>query len=651
MDFFEHQERARRKTGLLVVYFVVAVALIIVAVYLAVVAVLFYGEGGGTLWVPELFVVISAGTLAIVAIGSLVKIVELSGGGAVVARALGGRPVAPNTRDLRERVLLNVVEEMAIASGTPVPPVFLMDGERAINAFAAGTTPQNAVIGVTRGTVDTLSRDELQGVIAHEFSHILNGDMRLNIRLIGLLSGILVIAMIGYVLMRTANWSSGLARSSDDRKGGNPLPVLGFCLYVIGYIGVFFGHLIKSAVSRQREFLADASAVQFTRLPDGIAGALKKIGGLSAGSRLRAPQAEEASHMLFGNGLRNPFLGLLATHPPLEERIRRIDPQFDGRFPKTQAVEYTAADIVDTKSLAARRAAVTGEGAATAPLAASLAFQPEAAVAQIGAPRAQHLDYAAALVESLPAELARSVHDPLGAVAVIYALLLNDHEADVRRRQLEYLAGKADPRANREMLRLASLVTDLEPQAELPLVSMVVPALDALSPAQLAAFHDDVVYLVNADDKVNLFEYAVHLLVAKRLLPRVEKRRTPRVRHDKLAPLAPACSGLLSSLVSYGTRDATQAERAFALGAEKLAADGTRVERLPASQCGLKAIDAALDQLAGAAPAIKKVVIEACAACIGADGTITVEEGELLRVICDSLDCPMPPLLGATDPV
>jgi Zn-dependent protease with chaperone function len=647
MDFFEHQERARRKTTLLVVYFVAAVVLIILSVYLAIAGILFYGEarhGQGRsdiLWYPDVFAAVSLGTIVIISTGSLFKMAQLSSGGEVVARALGGRPIVSNTRDLDERVLLNVVEEMAIAAGTPVPRVFLLDDESAINAFAAGTSPQNAVIGVTRGTIATLSRDELQGVVAHEFSHILNGDMRLNIRLIGILNGILLIATIGYILMRTSS-----SRSSNNKKG-NPLPLVGICLYAIGYIGVFFGHLIKSAVSRQREFLADASAVQFTRLPDGISGALKKIGGFVSGSRLKTPSAEEASHMFFGNGLANPFVQLMATHPPLVERIRRIDPTFNGRFEPTTPAVHTPQDLVDPHTLAARLAGAQGVHAAAVAGVRAFASAPAAAVAQVGAPRPVHLEYAASLIASLPAKLASAVQDPLGAAATVYALLLDNEEPDVRRIQLEYLASKADPGAHQETLRLAPFGGEVNAETKLPLVSMVMPTLASLSPKQLAAFRDDVNALIKADKKVSLFEYAVHRLVQKRLLPRLERKQPAEARFDRLASLASAVSGLLSTLAHSGTRDENQAVHAFELGVEKLQSQSVRVDLLARHQCGLKVVDTALDQLAVATPRIKKRVIEACAACICADHLVTVEEGELLRVISDALDCPMPPLLDS----
>jgi Zn-dependent protease with chaperone function len=664
MDFFEHQERARRKTGLLVVYFVAAIVLIILAVYVAIAGILFYGQSNREhgpppmLWYPDVFAAVGVGTVALISIGSLYKIAELSSGGEVVARTLGGRPVPANTQDLRERVLLNVVEEMAIASGIPVPPVFVLDHELAINAFAAGTTPQNAVISVTRGTIETLKRDELQGVIAHEFSHILNGDMRLNLRLIGILNGILLIAMTGYLLMRSTAYVSASSRSSgDDKKGGNPLPLLGLCLLIIGYIGVFFGKLIKSAVSRQREFLADASAVQFTRYPDGIAGALKKIGGFQYGSRLRTPNAEEASHLFFGNGLAMPFLQLLATHPPLVERIRRIDPTFDGQFPPVSAISYSSEDLVDTSKLAAGHArAVKGAAGRAAALKGSavplattvgMAFEPAAAVAQVGAPQSEHLDYASALLGSLPSEIASHVRDPLGAVATIYALLLDESEPEVRQKQLDYLAKTVDSRANQETLRLAPFAAKVSHAARLPVVSLALPALNGLSPQQLVAFRNDLESLIKADNRVSLFDYAVHRLVLHRLLPRLEQKQSPTVRYNQVNPLLTTCRGLLSTLAYLGSEDESEAARAFHLGVEKLGVGGAGMELLPRNRCGLKVVDAALDQLTAAAPMVKKQVIESCAACIGADGRVTVEEGELLRVISDSLDCPMPPILDS----
>jgi len=336
MDFFAHQDRARRQTSLLIGYYVLAVALIALGVYAAFAAV-FLGAEAKTAgafdwcqaWNPRLFAAVVGGTLLVVLIGTLYKIAQLARGGEAIARMLGGRPVAPDTADAAERRLINVVEEMAIASGIPVPRVFLLDEEKGINAFAAGFEPSNAVIGVTRGCLQTLSRDELQGVIAHEFSHILNGDMRLNLRLVGILNGILVIALVGYGLMRVMS-SSSRSRSRNEKGGGAAVGIflLGLLLMLIGYIGVFFGKLIKSAVSRQREFLADASAVQFTRNPIGIAGALATIAGYKGGTRLATSHAEETSHFFFANGLRGSFLGLLATHPPLDERIRRIDPAF-----------------------------------------------------------------------------------------------------------------------------------------------------------------------------------------------------------------------------------------------------------------------------------------------------------------------------------
>src|ERR1051325_10285133 len=331
MDFFERQDKARKNTKVLVVYFVLAVACIIAAVYLACLLILggaaahHHGRAAEfALWNSDVFFYSSMGTLAVIVFGSLYQISALSGGGSVVAESLGGRPVEPGTTDAQERRLLNVVEEMSIASGVPMPKVYVLDEERGINAFAAGHSTSDAVVAVTRGTLQTLNRDELQGVIGHEFSHILNGDMRLNLRLMGIIFGILCLATIGRILLRT-------------RGRRNPLPLLGLALLAIGGIGVFFGRLIQAAVSRQREFLADASSVQFTRNPAGLSGALQKIGGV--GSQIESDRAADACHMFFGNALGSSFLGMFATHPPLEERIRAIDPTWDGKFKEVRIVD------------------------------------------------------------------------------------------------------------------------------------------------------------------------------------------------------------------------------------------------------------------------------------------------------------------------
>jgi len=355
MDFFQSQDQARNKSRLLVVYFLLAMTAIIVALY-AVISVIFYyaaREAPGavpafTLWDPLRFGGVFLVTVALIGLATLFKINQLRQGGNVVAKSVGGRKVHADTRDFKEQQLLNVVEEMAIASGTPMPEVFILDDETGINAFAAGFSPNDAAVAVTRGTLDTLSRDELQGVIAHEFSHILNGDMRLNIKLAGILFGILILAMSGRVMLHSMRFAAFRGRGSRGGRGGGggiivAIMLTALALLVIGYIGVFFGRLIQAAVSRQREYLADASAVQFTRNPDGITGALRKIGGLAQHSTLGNGKAMNVAHMCFGNiEKRQPLFFSLATHPPLEKRIRAIDPQFDGKFPRVSPAETDA---------------------------------------------------------------------------------------------------------------------------------------------------------------------------------------------------------------------------------------------------------------------------------------------------------------------
>ena len=332
-NFFQQQDAARRKTFQLVVYFVLAILILIALVYGLLLALSYTGHEPVSWWQPELLLIAAPGVALVVGGASAFKVAQLASGGQAVALMMGGKEVPGTTADARQKQLLNVVEEMALAAGVPVPPVYVLD-EPGINAFAAGYAPGDAVVAVSEGCLNYLTRDELQGVVAHEFSHILNGDMRLNIRLIGLIFGIMALSIIGRLLMFT---SGGRSSGRQDSRGG--LMLVGLGVFVLGLVGAFFGRLIMAAVSRQREYLADASAVQFTRNPGGIAAALKKIGGLADGSRINNPQAAEAGHMFFANAFAGGGLaGLLATHPPLVERIRRLDLQFDGQFPEVRPV-------------------------------------------------------------------------------------------------------------------------------------------------------------------------------------------------------------------------------------------------------------------------------------------------------------------------
>lgn len=658
MDFFERQDRARRNSKLLVVYFATGVTMLILSLYLAV-WFIFVGLGSehrrhryqgydygrfaqAGLWKPDLFFGVAVGTLAVVGLGSLFKTMELSRGGSAVATMLGGRLVNPNTTDPDERKLLNVVEEMAIASGVPVPQVYLLPAERGINAFAAGHATSDAAIGVTEGSIRLLSRDELQGVIAHEFSHILNGDMRLNLRLMGIIFGIVCLAVIGRILLQV--------RSSNS-KDKNPLPILGLALILLGWTGVLFGRLIQAAVSRQREFLADASAVQFTRNPEGLAGALKKIGGLSYGSKLEAAHASEASHMFFGNGLGESFLHLMDTHPPLAERIRAIEPGFDGSFPAVSFREPERA--APPVSARAQRPPIPfpfpGAPRAQAGLAglAPPVIAAQAVMPALGTPTTTHLRYAADLRESFPDSLRTTARDSLGACTLIYALLLSDDEA-ARRGQLDELAAATSPAICQETLRVLPEVEPVATRAKLPLVDLALPALRNMSRGQFQQFRDAVQKLVESDGEIDLFEYVIQKVVLRHLEPHFTQARKPVIQFYSLKGLTGECAILLSALAYIGQEEPDKVQIAFQQGAQPLSyAAQVQLGLLPADQCDLAQVDAALNRLAQAVPQIKKNVLTACAQTVAADGVIQETEAELLRAIADTLDCPMPPFVQA----
>jgi Zn-dependent protease with chaperone function len=657
-DFFDRQDHARRQTIRLLVMFVLSVVVIILAIYLVAVVALGGMESyaplhashrflyapeplrppsGPTLWNAQVFLWVTLGTILVIVLGSLYKIGELSSGGESIALLLGGRAINPQTIDLAERRLLNVIEEMALASGVPVPPVYVLDHEAGINAFAAGHQPGDAVVAVSAGCLKYLTREELQGVLGHEFSHILNGDMRLNLRLIGIVYGILVLAVVGYYLLRSA----GSFSSRDRRDNGAALVlILGLAMLVLGYLGVFLGNLIKAAINRQREFLADASAVQFTRYPGGIASALKKIGGLSQASRIRDGHAHEISHMFFADAFAGSFFNLFATHPPLDARIRALEPEFDGRFPAVAplAIEGEAAEAA---SLAGRPAPL--QPAELLPTAAATVMGLDAGkiVQHIGRPQTQHLDHAGRIVAQLPPSLLAAAREPFTAQALICALLLSGDDQSTRARQLQLLETQAKPPLYMQTKLLAAAVQSLSEGAALPLVNLSIPALKKSSPQQYAEFRRVVEALVEADHKVDLFEYSLRTVLFSYLDVHFGLKKPPAVRYRTADALAQPATVVLATLAYVGQSRPEEVERAFRAGAANLLRQAALP---PAEQCTLRAFDAALSQLAQASPKLKRDIIAAVTACVAADGKVTLREGELLRAVCAVLACPVPPI-------
>jgi Zn-dependent protease with chaperone function len=640
-DFFQKQDSARRRTFLLVVYFLLAILCLVALVYgLLVVA---FGPAGedDTLpwWRPELLLFAGVGVGLVVGGSSAFKVAQLASGGQSVALMMGGREVPRTTRDAHERRLLNVVEEMAIAAGVPVPPVYVLE-EPGINAFAAGYAPGDAVVAVSQGCLKYLTRDELQGVVAHEFSHVLNGDMRLNIRLIGLIFGIMALTVVGRILMQT-----GGRRTSGRRDSGAGRLVLGLGLFVLGLVGAFFGRLIQAAVSRQREYLADASAVQFTRNPDGIAGALKKIGGLQEGSRINDPAAGEVAHMFFASALGGGLGGLLATHPPLRDRILRLDPHFDGTFPVVRPIGVEPGEVEGTRpGQAPRRPGLPRvPGLPQLPV-AGLGLTAEAAASRVGNVSPREIRYADGIQEDIPASLRVAAQEPFGARAVIYALLL-DPRPDVRELQQARLQAAAPPQDFAETLRQAGAVQALPDRYRLPLVDLAMPALRQMSFGQYRAFRAQVETLIGADNRLSLFEYVLRCVLHRHLDAQFLRQPAPQQVWKSPHQVAGPMVTVLSLLAWEGNQEPGQVAQAFAAGMEAFLGAKSAHRPLGREEGALARFDAALQELNKAVPGVKRRVVVACASCILADDQVTVREVEVLRAICDRLDCPMPPLL------
>lgn len=650
MNFFQRQTESRRLSRRLVLLFTLSVVAIVMAVDVVVFSVIASSQADvpgivlpGFEWMKANAGVVVMTTLAVVgviALSSIYKTAALSSGGGVVARSLGGIRVSADTTDPLQRRLLNVVEEMSIAAGVPMPEVYLLEQETSINAFAAGHNPANAAIAVTRGTLISLNRSELQGVIAHEFSHILNGDMSLNIRLMGLLFGLLVIALLARTVLRFAP----IGRSSRGRKGGGgaaAIMLAALAVLAIGYVGLFFGRLIQAAVSRSRESLADASAVQFTRDPAGLRGALVKIGALASGSQIKSAEAEEVAHMLFAPGVSRLF----ATHPPLVSRLKAIDPRFNEKeFDEVRArmsaspaaardqdrVEDAAAD-----STAEKLDALIG-GQAAAPL----------ALAQlVGNPDTQHVRLAQRIRQSLPAALVIAGRHPESARALLLALAL-DTEPAARERQKLFVSQQLGGDVSAAMGALLESVDALEPQQRLPILTSAFAALKQLSHDERTELLGCLNAMLQREGALSLQAYVLRKLAQVQLHDDLEPRA--RTGHLSLSAVAGDLQVLFSVLAQHGHGDEVAARRAYEAGMQQLLPRQRPAYSMPAHWSRL--LDLALSRLDRLAPVAKEQLIEALMRTIAHDAQLTVGEAELLRAVCASVHCPLPPLLGTNLP-
>lgn len=641
MNFFSEQDRARKKTFQLILLMSAAV---ISLIFITSIAIVFFLEllpkttnsyeiattDSSSFWKTfenalnsGLLIYAALAIILTVIGGSFYKWFELNGNGTQVALALGGRPILTTTLDPQEKKILNVVEEMAIASGNPVPQVFLLE-DSSINAFAAGMDRRTAVIGVTRGCINLLTREELQGVIAHEFSHIHNGDMRLNLRLVAVLHGILLISLIGYYLIRTPRTS----RNSRDNNSALFQLGLGATLIGLGYTGVFFGNLIKAAVSRQREFLADASAVQFTRNPDGIANALKKIGGHTEHSFLSSPRAAEFSHMYFGQGIQNSFNAWMATHPPLKQRIRKIQPRWDGRMivPEKQV-------HAQTKKTEEKKSPLSHKDG---PLSAAISM----AIHNVGNPSPSDISNAQHFLKTLPEILLDSAHEPLYARTLVCGLLLDQENIQTNQKQWEILQKYLDSASLKHLKNIMPALQRVPRSHYLSVIDLVIPAIKVLSTIQMRDFIHLLHALIHADNNVSLFEWCLNrILICNSTGKSISGNKRLIHMNDEVHSLLIASCQELSDL-----------QFSKALSAAEKHLSGLVLQKEINRRFDIQEFDRVITQLEQLHPMDKPRLLKGLAAAMESDGLVTPMKAELFRAIADCLDCPVSPLsIGLTE--
>lgn len=633
MNFFEHQDQARRQTRRLVILFILAVIAIVAAVDFALLMSFGLGrlESGTPLFSAAgmasnmpLLLGGSVATASVISLASLFKTAMLRGGGGKVARDLGGTLVDADARDPLRRRLRNVVEEIALASGVPVPEIYVLEQESGINAFAAGFTPADAAVAVTRGAMEKLSRSELQGVIAHEFSHIFNGDMRLNIRLMGALFGILLLALIGRRVLHSTRYMS---RGRDNNAG--PVLIIAITLTLVGYIGLFFGRWIKAAVSRQREFLADASAVQFTRDPDGISGALKKIAIYSEAAYLNA-ESEEIGHMLFGAGQK---MHMFATHPPILDRIRKIDPGFDTDELKVIASRIQRSEESDAREEDKRVELAQKRGSG------GTFFDAGQFMQQIGNPQWERLIMAATVAASIPETVRTAAHSADWAPEVLFYTVL-DRDSEIREQQLLIVARQMSSDSEARVRGLVSANPSLAPEQRLPLMEVALPSLKRHPPEFVKKILQTVNDLVHADGRVDVFEYLLARVVSQYLWESMNPHSVRTAGRKSLGDLHAEAATVIAVMANHGHSDTNAAKQAFRKGAAQLGKAGDLP--MPPADNWLAILDSALDKLDSLTMTGKETLVRSLIETATADGQLVSAELELLRAVCALIHVPMP---------
>ncbi|MGE4349976.1 MAG: M48 family metallopeptidase [Candidatus Berkiella sp.] len=645
MNFFEHQDKARRKSKILILYFVLALLIMIFAMNAAVYGILYYTSQQvpdlRSLMNEPLWLYISLTLTIIIVSGSLFKMYALRGGGTSVANMVNARRILTDTSDFHEKRLIHIVEEMSIASGVPMPALYIMDKEMGINAFVAGITPKDTVLVVTKGSLENLNREELQAVIGHEFSHIFNGDMKINIRLMAILAGILLIGNVGSIVLRGAGHSSGSKRR-DGKGGGGVIIILLIALVMIifGYLGLFLGRIIKAAVSRQRELLADACSVQYTRYPQGLASAFKRMLILEQGSKLKSSQAEEINHLCFGEAMSFTFFNsLFATHPPLDQRIKAIDPY--GKYTllnNTAQEEKLSGDVTGAKktNLESVLAPIMYTMAATASTANTHA---ETMKNSIGNPSDAHFEHAKNIHNLLPEALLDRARNKEKVEYLYYGLILRRYKNKTS--IIEHLSKTLNKAELESIYEIYEMLKSLPLETLVPLFDISLPAFSENPLEKRNAIYNRIEAL-SQTLKPSLFRFALLTLLGKQLTE--STRASDRPKYYSLDSVREEIATLFAFVTNYSYSDEAQRNEHFANIVNALLSE-------PIEKPNIKVFKAiqfrnVLEKLNKLTPELKEKIISSCVELVLSDNHVKIQEAEIIRVISGCLDSPMPPFIN-----